>query len=417
LRAFFGSRISDNIAKTPEGYLIARNVPIARTGWQDYRASEIGAPGDGAIRVWRSPDEVFHSATIASFEGKSVTDGHPPEFVGPSNEGSYGRGHAQHIRRGGALDGDEGNEALLADLVVKDANLISKIEGGLREISCGYDCEYVPLDGGGFAQRAIRGNHIAVVPNGRAGDRVCIRDERPQGRRPITMSDWHKKIMGLGIKAFAKDAEPEDVASAIAATQSGKRMRMADQEEEEEPEPKQKEKPTEPDKKTSDAFDARLTKLCDAVEKLVARDAKYKKDEEKPEPEEKEETEDSELIPVETLAPDELPENPIPGADRAKDALQRIKPLVAKSKDAQAIQSWNDAWRALNPRKTGGTGDGYTRLLRTKKPGEVVNAEARAAMRTHDKEVDPSADFVAKARQFHRKNPGDVAAQLSKGVN
>lgn len=409
MKAFFGSRISDNIAKTPEGYLVARNVAIARTGWHDYKPSEVGIEGDRTLRVWRAPEEVFHPTTIASFEGKSVTDGHPYEFIGPSNEGSYGRGHAQHIRRGGAID--NGDEALLADLVIKDANLISKIEGGLREISCGYNCEYVPQEDGSYAQRSIRGNHIAVVPTGRAGDRVCIRDEKPEdrGRRPRTMSDWQKKIMGLGFKAFAKEAEPEEIAEATAFTRElDKRARTRTVDAEEEPD--EEEKPA----KKKESTDAKLARLTDAVEKLVARDAAAAKEKEK---EESEPTEDSDLIPVETLAPDEIPTNPIPGADQAKDALVALKPLIARSKDAKAIVSWNNAWRALNPRKAGSTSDGYRRLLNTKKPEDVSNAETRATMRTTDKEVDPSADFVAQAKQYHRQNPNDVKLSISKGVN
>ena len=42
MRVFYGSRLSDNMTLTPEGYLICLNVPIARTGSQQYLRSELG---------------------------------------------------------------------------------------------------------------------------------------------------------------------------------------------------------------------------------------------------------------------------------------------------------------------------------------------------------------------------------------
>ena len=42
---YFGTRLSDNISRRePEGYLICLNVPVARTGSQDYLPSELGLP-------------------------------------------------------------------------------------------------------------------------------------------------------------------------------------------------------------------------------------------------------------------------------------------------------------------------------------------------------------------------------------
>lgn len=224
------------------------------------------------------------------------------------------------------------------------------------------------------------------------------------------MSDWHKKFLGLGLQAFAKDAKPEEMEAYAAERELTQRARVrtADAEEEPDDEDKPPKKKDAPDKK--ETADAKFARLTDAVEKLLARDAAKEK-----EKEETEETEDSDLIPVETLASNEIPTNPIPGADQAKDALIAMKPLITRSKDAKAITSWNNAWRALNPRKPGNTADGYRRLLDAKKPEAVTNAEARASMRTTDTEVDPSVDFVAQAARYHRQNPNDV--KLSKGVN
>lgn len=221
-RAYYGTRISENMTRTPEGYLICHNVPLARTGWYEYEASELGLDVGGMVNVFRSPDEVFNDAAIASFEGKTVSDGHPSEYpITSSNEAAYYRGHVQNVRKGNG----EFEDCMTGDLFVKDAVLINKIENGLREVSCGYDCEWLAKEDGTYEQKQIRGNHVAVVPNGRAGDRISIRDEavrhNTKQKRSENMAFDLKKIFGMGFKAWAADAEPEAIASAIEAAKEG----------------------------------------------------------------------------------------------------------------------------------------------------------------------------------------------------
>ncbi|SFU70974.1 DUF2213 domain-containing protein [Alicyclobacillus macrosporangiidus] len=178
MKAFYGSRFSPNQTMTPEGFLVAHNVPISRAGWYEYLASEIGADttsGDRIVKVFRDPAEVFSPAAMASFEGKPLTDGHPPAGVTPDNASWYAKGAVQNVRRGTGED----NDLLLADLVVYDERLINEIRAGKREVSAGYECEYVPNGDGTYSQRNIVGNHVAVVESGRAGDRVRIRDQSP----------------------------------------------------------------------------------------------------------------------------------------------------------------------------------------------------------------------------------------------
>ena len=65
---------------------------------------------------------------------------------------------------------------MLADLIVKDESAIQLIEDGLREVSCGYDAEYEQTEPGKAEQVDITGNHVALVPKGRAGNRCAIGD-------------------------------------------------------------------------------------------------------------------------------------------------------------------------------------------------------------------------------------------------
>lgn len=209
-KAYFGSRISDHIIKTPEGFLICKDVPIARTGTQQYRGCEFGGPvADGIYNVQRPEAEVFDRAAVASFEGKPVCDEHPEEDVTPDNYGRYMKGVCRDVRRG---DGDLSN-CLVADLVIYDADLINKIEAGKREISCGYDCLWNPTSDSSYDQLEIRGNHVAVVDRGRAGHKVAIRDTAHDKKGGTKMS---KSLIGRILRALARDESttPEDMEAA-----------------------------------------------------------------------------------------------------------------------------------------------------------------------------------------------------------
>lgn len=210
---YYGYTISPNQIETGEGFLICKNVPIARTGDQEYLAREIGLSGqDGeqVLTVHRSPEEVFSQAALASFEGKPVTNDHPPDLIGPDDVGMYEKGHAQNVRRGTG----EWADYMVADLHIHDRELIDAIQGGKREISCGYECEYSPNRDGTYSQKNIRGNHVAVVDRGRAGKRAAILDSdiNPAEKPPERKANMkHKSLLQL-FGLAAKDKTPEEIA-------------------------------------------------------------------------------------------------------------------------------------------------------------------------------------------------------------
>ena len=210
---FYASRISENISKRePEGYLFCVNVPIARSGTQQYLKDEVGQNGDGMVTVFRPDDEVFSKATIASFEGMPVTNDHPDseEGVNADNIQFLGKGHCQNVRRG---TGSESN-MLIADLVITDPYTIQEVLDGKREISCGYNYDLCEEDGK-LIQRRIRGNHIAIVDKGRAGHRVSIKDSAPKKERRKPMS--RIGVLSKMLASFSKDAEPEEIEEAVNA--------------------------------------------------------------------------------------------------------------------------------------------------------------------------------------------------------
>ena len=223
------------MTETPEGYLICLAVPIARIGTQKYLSSELGindSEPDKLIKVQRIEDEVFSRATIASFEGKPVTNDHPSEQVDTQNIAAYDCGHVQNVRRGVGEDSD----LLIADLFITNASLIEEIKNGKREVSCGYDCEYAQDADGNIYQRSIRGNHLAVVDNGRAGHRVAIKDASPKTNyshyergnvkmaKKFVESSKENSLFARLFSRAVKDMEPEEIEDAIeemAATAAG----------------------------------------------------------------------------------------------------------------------------------------------------------------------------------------------------
>ncbi len=68
-------------------------------------------------------------------------------------------------------------------MIIKDSQLANEVQSGaVREVSAGYTAEFLP-DGDCLKQTNIRGNHVAVVPRGRAGHDVAIKDAAPSAEK------------------------------------------------------------------------------------------------------------------------------------------------------------------------------------------------------------------------------------------
>lgn len=163
---------------TPEGFLVCHDVALARTGFQRYAAHEIqdpaaSPPPGGWYNVERTEDEVFLPASVASWNGKPVTNDHPPEgMLSPTTTTMFQVGTVLNPRRG---EGDQ-RHLLLGDLIITHAPTIADIGGGKREVSGGYNCDYFEIAPGHLQQRNILGNHVALVDEGRCGDICSIQD-------------------------------------------------------------------------------------------------------------------------------------------------------------------------------------------------------------------------------------------------
>lgn len=200
------------MTETPEGFLLCLNVPIGRTGSQEYLGQELGLEYGKRYEVLRTEEEVFSVAAMASFEGKPFCDEHPSKEVTPENATQYTKGNVRNVRRGSG----EQSDLLLADIIVYDKAVIQAIRQGKREVSCGYNCLYEPVGEYQLKQTSIIGNHVALVEKGRAGSRVAIKDESPEKRRGNQMETKSKKsILGRMFGAYAQDATPEELELAV----------------------------------------------------------------------------------------------------------------------------------------------------------------------------------------------------------
>jgi uncharacterized protein len=187
MQSYFGNVISERLSSTPEGFLVAQQARLCRSGWQQYYPSELKLEGSELVEVFRPPEEVTAPAFLASLEGKCVVDEHPrQDWVSSSNARFYCVGHAQNIRQGPALA--NGDVTIVGDLVITDENLIRKIEQGKRELSVGYTYRLTDNGDGTHSMSDLVANHVACVVRGRAGSEIKIMDHALEHGRPCHCS-------------------------------------------------------------------------------------------------------------------------------------------------------------------------------------------------------------------------------------
>ena len=195
--------------RTQEGYLVA-TARVARTGIQEYIASELGFVGDHIVKVYRPESEVFHKEALKSLSRVPVTVDHPREIVTADNWKDLAVGEVgDEIMR----DGDW----LVVSPMIKDASALASAASTHKEISMGYSAELrdaSPDTGADYEMYNLRFNHLALVNKGRAGSEARIGDSINWGASPVTKEEKtmtvELKTVILGDKAVqveAKDAE------------------------------------------------------------------------------------------------------------------------------------------------------------------------------------------------------------------
>ena len=160
------------------GYLTT-TAKLARIGAMQYLGEEIGKTPSKVYDVYVEAEDLFSPETIKSFENTPVTIEHPEEmFVDSSNWHELAVGHITNIRP------DSSNEYLLGDVMINSPKAIEVIRDGKIEVSCGYDAELI--DANGKIKKAnIKGNHLAIVDEGRCGDKCKLGDGKPTMKKTL----------------------------------------------------------------------------------------------------------------------------------------------------------------------------------------------------------------------------------------
>lgn len=160
------------------GWLEVKDNPISKVGVFDYLGAEIGAPEpDRIYKVFRPPEELGSEETIKSFRltpfivdhemlGKNATPAEKKGIQGVIGENVYFE--HPYLR---------GNIKIFSDAALSD------ISSGKIDLSPGYRSRY-DFDNPGVyegeayevVQRHLRGNHLALVDEGRTGADVAVQD-------------------------------------------------------------------------------------------------------------------------------------------------------------------------------------------------------------------------------------------------
>ncbi|HBN5713840.1 DUF2213 domain-containing protein [Morganella morganii] len=160
------------------GWLEVKDNPISKAGVFDYLGAEIGAPEpDRIYKVFRPPEELASDETIKSFRltpfivdhemlGKNATPAEKKGIQGVIGENVY-YDHP-YLR---------GNIKIFSDAALSD------ISSGKIDLSPGYRSRYDFGNPGVYegeayevVQRHLRGNHLALVDEGRTGADVAVQD-------------------------------------------------------------------------------------------------------------------------------------------------------------------------------------------------------------------------------------------------
>ncbi len=161
---------------------VPRN-PLSKVGVFPYMGRSIGAPEpDRVYMVYRPEEELSDPETVASFRLSPFVDDHTMLGDDEADGLTPAEQKGVHGVIGERVAYDPGDRTLYGNLKVFSKALSNRIKHGKREISCGYRCAYEQRHGVfegqryEYIQRHIRGNHLALVDQGRMGPDVRVLD-------------------------------------------------------------------------------------------------------------------------------------------------------------------------------------------------------------------------------------------------
>jgi hypothetical protein len=365
---YFATRISENLHKTPEGYLLAMGVPIGRVGSMDYGHGEtpLKVGPDGIVKVSRDAEELFRPETMASFEGKPLTIRHPEDFVSSENWKDLAKGIMKNVRRKG--------DDLIADILLTDQFAISLVENGMRQLSCGYEAEYIQTGEGKGIQKNIVGNHLALVEEGRAGDAYKINDAKGVSAMNKKLEAALKKLFGKTTDQILQEAADKTAAEKAAKAKKSKtgdnkaydelvalckdlgekvaKFGQPNDEEEQEEAPVKKKKKDDAPAEDEGEEEKSLEERLKAVEAAVSKLLEAKSGDESEEEEAVDEEEEEEVVVDEEASEEAEDEESEEAEDEGpqltgdeKSRVEILAPGLSPTKDFK-VQALKTAWKS-----------------------------------------------------------------------
>lgn len=194
-----------------DGKMHVARTPVTMAAVNNYYGREIpdyeslGLKSDTVYRMFRCPEEL--AKAVPTFNAAPLLDKHTAVLASnPPKDDIIGA-------TGGEAEFD--GQYLYNSLVAWDSKTIAGIESGQqREISSSYryraDMTAGMYNGEEYdgVMRDIVCNHVAIVPNGRAGPTVFVYDSKPKG---IDIMSKVNKLWAFLKPQLANDADPDKV--------------------------------------------------------------------------------------------------------------------------------------------------------------------------------------------------------------
>lgn len=197
-----GMATGDSARETDRnGYVMIYDNPITRAGVFQYMGKSLpDADPNKVYNVYRPIEELTNPETLESLKGLPIINDH--EMLGERYQRSpEERGVHGSILESIAVKGRD----IVANLRIWSRTLKALIDQGKKGLSLGYNCKWEKSSGVfegiryDYIQRNIRGNHLALVNQGRSGtavlDQYDVLDEFDLvfDKQEIHMADEEKK--------------------------------------------------------------------------------------------------------------------------------------------------------------------------------------------------------------------------------
>lgn len=214
------------------GYLTIRDNPISRAGVFQYKGSQLpDADPNKMYNVYRPLEELQDPETLKSFQGLPIVDDH--EMLGDR----YARGAEERGVHGSILETVRvAGLDVLANIRIFSRTLKSLLDAGKTGLSLGYNCTFKKISGVfegiayDYIQTNIRGNHLALVNQGRSGTVVLDQHQALDhfdlalDTQELNMADEDKKDDKEKKTDTAKDGEGEKEMSLSEVTSLMKKL-------------------------------------------------------------------------------------------------------------------------------------------------------------------------------------------------